>query len=154
MGKIPHISRRYVTSNKRDTGMVESLVRFAILPFLRVNQPRSLGIVSLSHEGERRRVFTRWVVIEDRTFESLFPFPLNQNKNIWKNNGKSRFNDSFENLIPLLTSRTVYPLDKISTSTWSLKLALYLWSLKKITRIIVNEDVNIKGWMVSVLQCI
>ena len=59
MGKIRHISLRYVTSNKHVTGMVESLVRFAILPFLRVNQPRSLGIVSLSHEGERRRVFTK-----------------------------------------------------------------------------------------------
>ena len=52
-------STYFSTIRKHDTGMVESLVRFAILPFLRVNQPRSLGIVSLSHEGERRRVFTK-----------------------------------------------------------------------------------------------
>ena len=39
--------------------MVEGLVRFAILPFLWINQPRSLGIVYLSTMSEREGEFLR-----------------------------------------------------------------------------------------------
>ena len=37
--------------------MVEGLVRLAILPFLWINQPRSLGIVYLSPRREREGEF-------------------------------------------------------------------------------------------------
>ena len=67
MGKIRHIFQRYFTSSKHDTGIIEDLVRFAILPFLWVNQPRSLGIVYLSPMREREGEFLRdewWSKIE------------------------------------------------------------------------------------------